>query len=263
VRRQSSAWSPPPRRRPSRRNRRGNGLQALLRRFRPITLRPISSFHLGENADLLRTEAINIPSNIRIFQNNHDSEARGDVIPIRLNAASNEGLFDMITDTVRQRLYIANSGMNRVEVFDLRTKRLLAPIKVGQLPHSLAFATDGITMYVANSGGETISIVDLDRGAQTGLVRFSPLPFNSNVALVTPSLIASGLRGPQVVMSNGRLWRVVGNQVLPRTLNTAVFGNLQTLPGPQTMASERWRRVHLSARRRGTGYLTTHRSTNG
>src|SRR6185369_5316161 len=115
--------------------------------------------------------------------------------------------------------------------------RFLAPIKVGQLPHSLAFGTDGASMYVANSGGETLSVVDLDRAAQTGLVRLTPLPFNSNVALVTPNVIASGLRGPQIVMSNGSLWRVVGAQALPRTLPAAVFGNVRTLPGPQTMAS--------------------------
>src|SRR5204862_1194625 len=82
------------------------------------------------------------------------------------------------------------------------------------------------------------SVVDLDKGAQTGLVRFTPLPFNSNVSLVTPSVIASSLRGPQVIMSNGSLWRVVGNQVLPRALNTSVFGSSRTLSGPtQTMAS--------------------------
>jgi len=161
-------------------------------------------------------EAINIPPNIRIFQNNHDSDARGAVMPVALNSSSSEGLFDMITDTVRQRLYIANSGMNRVEVFDMRTQKFLAPVKVGQLPHSLALGTDGITLYVANSGSETLSVVDLDKGVQVGLVRFTPLPFNSNVSLVTPSVIASSLRGPQVIMSNGSLWRVVGNQVLPR-----------------------------------------------
>jgi len=222
--------------------------------FNPLAARALGT--IAPHDFLIQsTEAINIPPNIRIFQNNHDSEARGDVIPVRLNAASNEGLFDMITDTVRQRLYIANSGMNRVEVFDLRTKRFLAPIKVGQLPHSLAFGTDGITMYVANNGSETLSVVDLDRGAQTGLVRFTPLPFNSNVALVTPSVIASGLRGPQVVMSNGRLWRVVGNQVLPRTLNTSVFGNLQTLPGPQTMASSPGGEFIFLLDAGGTGYL--------
>jgi len=142
-----------------------------------------------------------------------------------------------------------------VEVFDLRTKRLLAPIKVGQLPHSLAFATDGITMYVANSGGETISIVDLDRGAQTGLVRFSPLPFNSNVALVTakPDRLRtarpSGGDEQRQAVESGR------NQVLPRTLNTAVFGNLQTLPGPQTMASSAGGEFIFLLDAGGTGYL--------
>src|SRR5260370_33120434 len=100
----------------------------------------------------------------------------------------------------------------------------MASMKDGEVPESVALGTDGMTLYVANSGSETLSVVDLDKGAQVGLVRFTPLPFNSNVALVTPNVIASGLRGPQVIMTNGSLWRVVGNQELPRTLNTSGFG---------------------------------------
>jgi uncharacterized protein (TIGR03437 family) len=146
--------------------------------------------------------------------------------------------------------------MNRVEVFDMATQQFLTPIKVGQLPHSLAIGTDGITLYVANSGGETISVVDLDRGVQTGLIRFTPLPFNSNAALVTPSVIAAGLQGPQVVMSNGSLWRVVGNQVLPRKLNSAVFGTATTLPGPsQTVASTPGGEYIFLLAGNGNGYL--------
>ncbi|HTM52031.1 MAG TPA: hypothetical protein VL285_25225, partial [Bryobacteraceae bacterium] len=201
-------------------------------------------------------EAINIPPNIRIFQNNFDSDARAAIMPLPLNSSSSEGLFDMITDPVRQRLYIANSGMNRVEVFDMRTKKFMPSIKVGQLPHSLALGTDGVTMYVANSGSETISILDLDKGAQVGLVRFTPLPFNSNVALVTPNVIASGLRGPQVIMSNGSLWRVVGNQVLPRALNPSVFGTARTITGPaQTMASTPNGEFIFLLSGNGVGYL--------
>ncbi len=201
-------------------------------------------------------EAINIPPNVQIFQNNHDSDARGTVLPVPVNASSTEGLFDMVADNTRQRLYIANSGMNRVEVFDMRAQQFLSPIKVGQLPHSLAIGTDGITLYVANSGGETISVVDLNKGAQTGLIRFTPLPFNSNAALVTPSLIAAGLQGPQVVMSNGSLWRVVGNQVLPRKLNTAVFGTTTTLSGPsQTMAATPGGEYIFLLAGNGNGYL--------
>jgi len=88
-------------------------------------------------------EAINIPPNIRIFQNNKDSDARADVMPVPLGSSSSEGLFDMITDTARQRLYIANSGLNRVEVFDMRAQKFLAPIKVGQLPHRWRLAQTG------------------------------------------------------------------------------------------------------------------------
>ena len=73
---------------------------------------------------------------------------------------------------------------------------------------------------------------------------------------MTPSVIASGLRGPQVIMSNGSLWRVVGNQVLPRTLNTTVFGNSRTLPGPtQTMASTPNGEFIFLLAGNGNGYL--------
>ena len=223
-------------------------------RYNPVNARTQGTA-TPHNFLIQSNEAINIPPNIQIFQNNHDSDARGSVMPIPLNAASNEGLFDMVADNVRRRLYIANSGLNRVEVFDIATQQLLSPIKVGQLPHSLAIGTDGL-LYVANSGSETISVVDLDKAAQTGLIRFTPLPFNSNAALVTPSLIAAGLQGPQVVMSNGSLWRIVGNQVLPRRLNTAVFGTSTTLPGPtQTMASTPGGEYIFLLAGNGNGYL--------
>jgi hypothetical protein len=200
-------------------------------RYNPVNARTQGTV-TPHNFLIQSPEAINIPPNVQIFQNNHDSDARGKVMPLAVNAASNEGLFDMVTDTARKRLYIANSGMNRVEVFDMQAQQFLSPIKVGQLPHSLAIGTDGFTLYVANSGGETISMVDLDKGVQTGLIRFTPLPFNSNAALVTPNVIAAGLQGPQVVMSNGSLWRVVGNQVLPRKLNTRFSGLRRRCPVP-------------------------------
>lgn len=186
-------------------------------------------------------EAINIPPAIRVYQNNRNSEASGNIFQIPINLTPAEGLTDMVQDINRQRLYIANSGLNRVEVFDMRAQRLLAPIKVGQLPRSLALAPDGLTLYVANSGGETISIIDLDALAVTGTVRFPALPFNTNVALVTPRLITSTQRGPLVMMSNGTLWRIVGQDALPQRFNNAVLPpnnqGVQVLTSPWTMAS--------------------------
>ncbi|MCX6637049.1 MAG: hypothetical protein NT090_18495, partial [Acidobacteria bacterium] len=115
-------------------------------------------------------EAINIPARIRAYQNYRNAEANGDVRTAPTSVSTSEGLVDTVMDSVRQRLYIANSGLNRVEVFDTRANQFLAPIKAGQLPRSLAMTPNGKLLYVANSGGESISIVDLDRGEVTGKV---------------------------------------------------------------------------------------------
>jgi len=54
-------------------------------------------------------EAINIIPNVRVFQNNRNAEARGAIIPVDTGAGAT-GLADMLSDTARQRLYIANPG---------------------------------------------------------------------------------------------------------------------------------------------------------
>ncbi len=173
-------------------------------------------------------EAVNIPSNIRVFQNFRDSDAPGTIIPIAQNVSGGEALMDLLQDTVRQKLYIANSGLNQIEVFDLKTQQFTAPIKVGQLPHAMALSTDGVTMYVANTGGETISVVNLDTQIVTGRVTFPAVPANVAVGLSYPTSIAPSQRGPQFVMSDGSLWKIDGMQALPRVLNPAVFGGSAT-----------------------------------
>jgi len=182
------------------------------------------------------TEAVNIIPAVRVFQNTRNAEAMGSILPIDWGASAS-GLADMLGDTARQRIYIANPGLNRLEVFDMRKQQFLSPIPVSQLPRSMAFGNDGNTLYVASGGGEQISIVDLTQGKVTGRVLFPPLPFNAGFALITPALLASSQRGVQAIMSDGTLWKIVGNQVTPRPLNANVFGTARSIPAPQTMAS--------------------------
>ena len=80
-------------------------------------------------------EAVNIIPNVRVFQNNRNTETRGTIVPMD-SGATTTGLTDMVADNARQRLYIANPGLNRVEVFDMRRQQFLTPIRVGQLPRS-------------------------------------------------------------------------------------------------------------------------------
>ncbi len=195
----------------------------------PGTVSPSHTFLIQSN------EAINIPPGVQVFQNFRDADAKADLIPVPVGLSVNESLVDMVMDNTRQRLYIANSGLNRVEVFDTRKKQFLPPVKAGQLPRSLALAPDGNTLYVANTGGESISIVDLDKMQAVDRVHFPPLPFNQNTPLVTPTIIAAGLRGPQVVMSDGTIWKVVGNNAVPRNLSPVI--GTTVLPLPRTMAA--------------------------
>jgi uncharacterized protein (TIGR03437 family) len=181
------------------------------------------------------TEAINVPSSVRVLQNNRDTESRGDIVPIPLSTAAGEGLTDLLYDGTRRRVYIANSGLNRIEVYDERTRRLLDPIKVGQLPRSMALSLDGRDLFVANSGSEFISIVNLDTGREASRLRLPNVPFNSGAALLSPSVIAMTVRGPAVIMNNGTLWRVVGDELTPRAVSPVIGSAAITAPRSLTV----------------------------
>jgi uncharacterized protein (TIGR03437 family) len=86
-------------------------------------------------------------------------------------------------------------------------------------------------------------------------VRLPPIPLNASFALLTPSVIASSQRGPQVLMSDGTLWMVVGATMVPRTLNTDVFGTVRAIPAPQTMASSPEGSFVLLLAGNGSAYL--------
>jgi uncharacterized protein (TIGR03437 family) len=204
-----------------------------------LTFNNVNARSLGTGAShdfiLTSPQAINLPSTFRVYQNFRNTESRGDIVPVQTGISPNEGLTDLVLDPVRNRVYISNSGMNRVEVYDIRSRRLLNSIKVGQLPRSLAITPDSSTLYVGNSGGESISIIDLDKLEVTGRVKFPAIPFNGNVAIMTPSVIAMTQNGLQIVMSNGTLWRVIGDEAIPRR-TSAIIG-ATTVPAPRTVSA--------------------------
>lgn len=198
-------------------------------------------------------EAINVAPRIRVYQNNRNSEARGEVKAVPVSIATAEALVDMALDSQRQRLYIANSGMNRVEVYDTQNGTFLTPIRVGQLPRSLAIAPGNKMLYVANTGGESISIIDLDAGQVTGKVRFPPVPYNASFALATPSIVTATLAGVQIVMSDGTLWQVVDDEALPRKVSPVIGST--TVQTPRTMVSTPGGEYALLLAGNGNAYL--------
>ena len=182
------------------------------------------------NVNIASLDAINIPNTIRVYMNFRNPDQRGVIYPVptapnnspapnQTHPSGNEGLQDLLLDELRGRLYVTNSGYNRIEVFDIRKRKFLDPISVGQLPHSMAMGTDGTTLYVGNTGGESLSIVDLDLERVVGQVEFPPLPRQGGGAGANPAhprALATGLFGLQFVLSNGTQWKLVGNQATVR-----------------------------------------------
>ncbi len=189
------------------------------------------------NIQLVSPNAINVPPLIRVFLNNRDSTTRGqvykvDTVPASTTAALNQGLWDIVLDPVRSLVYITNAGYNRIEVFDTVKLQFLPPIPVGQLPHQMAMGLDGNTLYVAETGGETIDMVDLTQMAVIGTITMPPFPRAATAAIVSVNAMAAGLSALQFAASNGNLWEVINGQATPRA-GTFVTG-VNTTTGAQT-----------------------------
>ena len=187
------------------------------------------------NLQLVSRDAINVPPTIRVYMNYRDSAMRGVIYPVptvpNSTAASYQGLQDIVLDQARSRVYITNAGYNRIEVFDTQKMQFVTPIPTGPLPQAMAMGLDGSTLYVASGLSETVSMIDLDQQQITGTLQFPPIPLAGNAAITSVSGMANGLSGLQLVMSNGNLWTVVGNQAQPR-VGTSVTGVSST--GAQT-----------------------------
>ena len=187
----------------------------------------------GHDYLLNAAEAVNIAPVIRVRQNYRDPETRGEILSVPTNVSPDEGLVDMAFDAQRQRIYIANSGLNQVEVFDVKTRTLLTPIKVGQLPRALALAPSGSPLYVANSGSEYISVVDPDLSTEVSRLRMPPIPLNASYAIITPRILAATERGLLAMISNGTtgtLWSLIGDALVPRAQSTIIGTTSFTAP---------------------------------
>lgn len=81
-------------------------------------------------------------------------------------------ILDAAVDTARRQLYLSNITNNRLEVFDLQAEAFKKAIGVGSEPWGLAFSRDNDSLWVANSGGTNLSVVDLDKGREVDNDRF-------------------------------------------------------------------------------------------
>jgi YVTN family beta-propeller protein len=209
------------------------------------------------NINLASAEAINIPNTIRVYMNNRETDQRGVVYPITTTPTNTEGLQDIQFDPARNRVYVANSGYNRIEVFDIASGQFLSPIEAGQFPHQMALDGDGKTLWVANSGGESITSIDLNQGVVTGSVQFPPIPRSGVANPVTPQALIWGFSGLEFIKSDGSQWEVINGQATLRPANSITPADItnSTAQGPVRMVASSSGNTAVALGGSGTSYL--------
>ena len=188
------------------------------------------------NVTLASLEAINIPNNIRVFMNYRNPDQRGVIYPVPTTpnnspapnqqfaaGAGNEGLQDLVLDEARGRLYITNSGYNRIEVFDIKKRASSIRSRWANCRTRWRWEPTAPPSMWETRAANRCMVVDLDLRRVVGSVEFPPLPrqgggVNANPA--HPRALAMGLFGLQFVMSNGTQWKLVGNQATVRPANS-------------------------------------------
>jgi len=91
-------------------------------------------------------------------------------------------LAEIVVDPCNEHVYVTNSSSNRVEDYAVASGALQAPIPVGSVPVGLDVTPDNRQLYVANSGGTNLSLVDLATRREQTKINFTS-GFSGDTAL--------------------------------------------------------------------------------
>jgi len=122
-------------------------------------------------------------------------------------------LGEILIDDNCEHVYVTNTSYNEVEVFSLANGTLDDPIGVGSLPVGIDASVDGKFLYVANSGGNNISIVDLALGVEAkkfsipaGFLNDTPLSLavaSNGLIFLSTTFAGSGFGGRMLQVDLG------------------------------------------------------------
>src|SRR5436190_452393 len=83
---------------------------------------------------------------------------------------------DLIYDSARNLVYLANSSRSEVDIYSVGERRLVGSVVTGTLPSSLALSPDLSTLYVASAGSNTINTINLSTRQRGNDYNVGPRP---------------------------------------------------------------------------------------
>ncbi|HZU82457.1 MAG TPA: hypothetical protein VE987_06060 [Polyangiaceae bacterium] len=95
------------------------------------------------------------------------------------------GLRELVIDPCHSHVYVSDDVANRIDDYSVAAAALEPPISVGSEPNGFDITPDGLRLYVANTGGTNVSVVDL-----TSRQELRRVSFTSNFSGDTPLSLA-------------------------------------------------------------------------
>jgi uncharacterized protein (TIGR03437 family) len=137
------------------------------------------------------TYAVNTRSRFRILINNREPENRGAFFDVPGE------LVDLLPDPARSRFYIVRQDKNQVLVYDSNTYNLIATLRTGNTPTSLAITFDRKYLLVANDNSQIANRYDLDSLTAADPIVFPLGHYPRSIAVSGSAILAaSRVAGP-------------------------------------------------------------------
>ncbi|RTL28975.1 MAG: hypothetical protein EKK47_15000 [Burkholderiales bacterium] len=104
--------------------------------------------------------------------------------------SSSASLGGVVIDDQCEKVYISNSSANTVDIYSVTNGTKIASVGVGARPSGLDLSADGTKLFVANTGAQSVSVVDVATNTETHRYVFA-----SNFINDTPYSIAAARNG--------------------------------------------------------------------
>jgi uncharacterized protein (TIGR03437 family) len=141
--------------------------------------------------DIVSDVAVNIPDSIRVLMNLPEPDQRGTSVNVPGQ------LVDLIADPSRNRFYVLRQDRNQVLVYDGSSYEMVATLRTGNTPTSMAVTFDRRWLLVGNDNSQFANVFDLETLEASTPVRF---PFGHYPRWIAASgrsiLAATRVAGP-------------------------------------------------------------------
>jgi uncharacterized protein (TIGR03437 family) len=133
---------------------------------------------------LKSSQAVNVPSSVRVLINSHDPVQRGTFVDVPGK------LVDLLPDPSRSRFYILRQDQNQVLVFSSTNNTQIATLRTNNTPMGMAITFDQRYLLVGCDNSHYVNVFDLETLQPTQMVRMFDGDYVQSLAASSNAILA-------------------------------------------------------------------------